>query len=654
MVLRLNRTPTDITRSARNGINENWEKIERNFNHFVDEISAEALNGIINSARLIWQEPVPTFSDLVTSYPNAEEGWAAWSRETSNGVAKAYRYNGNEWILYQEFNGDAINEVDNRLTEELKEITTSITPAMFGAVGDGLSDDLEAFNRIIQYIITLPSTNLNFGGTSYNVTIDLGGKSYAFSDTWIIGTDTIALSDINIINGKLIPTNTFSSTDTISQNNLVRIGTPALRDAINGKLSTNIHFTEVIFECENIVNGVYCYHTLSPKFKECTFRNFLNNGLLDHEEGGNETSAISCYFTKDYNDRTGVGVSVVNDSKLNDNIFAYMGTAMILRGGGNVVTSNHPYGCSDWGLETKAASANNSITGNYFDGVSLLIHRNGFMSNILDNQFLSPNKYSSVYITSPGASILDTCSVRGNKSWYVTDRTPFVTINGTLNGNILTSNNPVFTQNMVGGVVDNKFQIINVSSPTSAIVSKYNNTVNETGTFQIRPSNICLLGNNQLTNNSGGLCTDNQTFNGYELRINDRGYNNQKVITALLSNQNIQNDTEQVLLWSSLQRENNADFIKLENGRLMLIQSGIYEIILSVNFGANNNGLREIIPFNTNFGVSMMSIQNQSTKMQAKFTGRIGPTDLTMRVRQNSGGEIPVLNVTRCVIRKIE
>lgn len=121
MTLKLNRTENDITRIERQKINDNWTKIENDFNNAIENISEEAFEKVVDSAKLIWKEPVDTFADLTTTYPNAKVGWTAWAREIVNGVSKAYRFNGTTWVLQQEFLGDAINEVDHRFTEELTE-----------------------------------------------------------------------------------------------------------------------------------------------------------------------------------------------------------------------------------------------------------------------------------------------------------------------------------------------------------------------------------------------------------------------------------------------------------------------------------------------------------------------------------------------------
>lgn len=127
MTLNLKRTENPINRIEREGINDNWSKIERSFNNVVDTVSDKAYNQVIDAARLIWQEPVDTFADLATTYPNAEEGWAAMAREVVVGfngasVNRVYRYDGAEWKEVQQILADAVNEVDYRLTMGLAQV----------------------------------------------------------------------------------------------------------------------------------------------------------------------------------------------------------------------------------------------------------------------------------------------------------------------------------------------------------------------------------------------------------------------------------------------------------------------------------------------------------------------------------------------------
>src|SRR5699024_2201412 len=119
--MRLNRTPNPLDRVARNSENDNWDIIEGEVrtigdkvDDFVEEISDEAFNKIIGSARLDWDKMVDTFGDLPE---NAKEGTTIGVKSDS----KVYRYDGSNWIDIYEINLNPISEVDERFTSQLAE-----------------------------------------------------------------------------------------------------------------------------------------------------------------------------------------------------------------------------------------------------------------------------------------------------------------------------------------------------------------------------------------------------------------------------------------------------------------------------------------------------------------------------------------------------
>lgn len=111
-------------RDVRNDINYNFKTLENNFNNVVDIVSDEAFEKVVDSAKLNYLEPVQTFSDIATTYPNPAEGDAVMTRDDG----KVYRYyvdGGWKWKL--EIEVSPINEVDNRLTDELtKKVDNSL------------------------------------------------------------------------------------------------------------------------------------------------------------------------------------------------------------------------------------------------------------------------------------------------------------------------------------------------------------------------------------------------------------------------------------------------------------------------------------------------------------------------------------------------
>src|SRR5699024_10016988 len=120
--MKLNRTPNPLNRDARNRENDNWDiieggirKIDDKVDNFIEVTSDEALDKVVNNAKINWKEPVDVFGDLPS---NAEEGDTRMDRSTG----LVYRFNGTEWKEIQQIDAGPVNEVDSRLTSQLAEI----------------------------------------------------------------------------------------------------------------------------------------------------------------------------------------------------------------------------------------------------------------------------------------------------------------------------------------------------------------------------------------------------------------------------------------------------------------------------------------------------------------------------------------------------
>src|SRR5699024_2069332 len=94
------RDPLD--RTNRNNHNDNYielyegiEGVRDSLGNLVDEISDEALNKVVDNAKLNWKEPVDEFSDLPSG---ANEGDTRMTKDDG----KVYRYDGSNWIEIQQ------------------------------------------------------------------------------------------------------------------------------------------------------------------------------------------------------------------------------------------------------------------------------------------------------------------------------------------------------------------------------------------------------------------------------------------------------------------------------------------------------------------------------------------------------------------------
>ena len=114
-------------RENRNNINENFRELY----DVQDRAIEEATQSIIDSAKLIWLEPVNTYADIATSYPNPEVGHTVFVRDTG----KVYRFYDGSWMEIQQIDAGPVNEVDTRLSAEIEENRQEIEQARTKADG---------------------------------------------------------------------------------------------------------------------------------------------------------------------------------------------------------------------------------------------------------------------------------------------------------------------------------------------------------------------------------------------------------------------------------------------------------------------------------------------------------------------------------------
>ncbi|WP_214771274.1 hypothetical protein [Exiguobacterium sp. s133] len=199
------------------------------------EIELNLSNRIINSSKLIWKEPVNSFSLLSTTYPSAEEGYTSMARDTG----KVYRQNGSTWVEIQDIDPTAINAVETRVTnveENLKVASSSetaplgselLTPAGWTSIGwtgdftngfqhvtgnvSPLSYPLAATDgKQYQVVMTVEDTDTLNSGFKFKVTI---GNSAPFEMYQAVGsliTYSKGIQSIGSGNLTITPTTDFT------------------------------------------------------------------------------------------------------------------------------------------------------------------------------------------------------------------------------------------------------------------------------------------------------------------------------------------------------------------------------------------------------------------------------------------------------------
>ena len=109
---------TSWDRENRNNINENFKELY----DVQDRAIEEATQSIIDSAKLIWLEPVDTFADIATTYPSPEVGHTVFVRDTG----KVYRFYNGSWMEIQQIDAGPVNEVDTRLNDKIGILSNEI------------------------------------------------------------------------------------------------------------------------------------------------------------------------------------------------------------------------------------------------------------------------------------------------------------------------------------------------------------------------------------------------------------------------------------------------------------------------------------------------------------------------------------------------
>lgn len=110
---------TQWDRDNRNAINENFKNLFHEFTNVVEVVSEKAYGDVIDAAKLNWQEPVSSQSNLPSE---AEEGDTRFVRDTG----KVFRFNGEEWNEIQQIDATPINEVERRFNDNLNSVNQQL------------------------------------------------------------------------------------------------------------------------------------------------------------------------------------------------------------------------------------------------------------------------------------------------------------------------------------------------------------------------------------------------------------------------------------------------------------------------------------------------------------------------------------------------
>lgn len=128
------------------------------------------------------------------------------------------------------------------------------------------------------------------------------------------------------------------------------------------------------------------------------------------------------------------------------------------------------------------------------------------------------------------------------------------------------------------------------------------------------------------------------------------------VIASKNSNQTLQTGVDTPLTFAELATNSPNDYCSLEsNGQIKILKKGVYNILMSVHFVSNQNGVRSITPHTSNNAVTSPSVVDLPLRMQASLLRVVlnANTILNLKAYQSSGGALDVTNVTNAVIIKV-
>lgn len=129
-------------------------------------------------------------------------------------------------------------------------------------------------------------------------------------------------------------------------------------------------------------------------------------------------------------------------------------------------------------------------------------------------------------------------------------------------------------------------------------------------------------------------------------------FNESKILVyALGAEQNVDSGVVTHILFNNI---TTNDFAILENGRIKIIQKGVYQIFLIVHFASNANGMRQLIPHNGDYSVTQNAVVGALTRMQATSIVSVIDSELilNLRVLQNSGSSLSLYPIY-CQLQKI-
>lgn len=341
-----------------------------------------ASTGNFNAQIEQYRQEVKAFENRLSAVETGKAPIQHASESTEYGVGNSMNY-GHVKLSDEESESDSNSGiaatpkmVKNLISERF------ISPKDFGAVGDGVADDTQAF------ISALKAASTN------NTPIVLNG-------TYLIGAAEIELGNPVAIYGS-VPNVNSTVTDTATKADII------LKGELTLIKTTSIAFTNVCFK--NSSTGVIKIASFRNTFNHCTFIGF--NPALNVIKGTNwngENKILSCTF---HNCESCIKLDAGSDGDIDGCLVDGTCGSFItsVADSGYKITKNHCYGK---GITTLHGN-NTIIEGNYFDGLSKLVINGNGGCIINNNLFLGTPKETEQFVIKYTSSIVTGGSVVGN------------------------------------------------------------------------------------------------------------------------------------------------------------------------------------------------------------------------------------------------
>ncbi len=353
---------------------------------------------------------------------------------------------------------DAITPDDGFLTivtrnkKRLKRIITgSLYPEMFGAIGDGKTDDTEAWKRLLKamaYFVKADQPSAYSSAELGFPCIDLRGKAYLINDELVLTK----------VQGKTIGQFTIKNGTFYIGDQLKSAG-KFLFKLVNAE---NIDFESIlIYGKANDIKGRKAFYVdnvgVSIKFNKV--RAFEIETFLKTEENTYDITVSDCYIRNYGKQESPCFVEIFGDTFINNNYFINAKTPLRLYGGNNLIRGNHFYDVKGfYGIDIVNTSIGDIISHNYFDGCSIKANRFATGINLCNNFFQNMSLYTAIHLyKADGAYELANVIIKDNTVHFYNERTPVIAFSAKYdasNKTIAVKDNVVILADYVGGILE--------------------------------------------------------------------------------------------------------------------------------------------------------------------------------------------------------